>query len=218
MFIEYIGVYTNACTCAIPVQSIEHFNGDQYRESHGHGVKVIKYLARFKAFKVRIISSTLEMVTLWHKEYHTNNLVQISSFYMLLPTCTGDSLSLRPSLFYSPSLSSLTHPPDTHHIIILCTPIPQTQTCTSTSRHTPLTHQLIEGNVWPSTRIHEPPSCRGDSSKPYVSTNDKVAEEEPAGDEGVLDVARGLVHDVDVWEVEAESCGWETVSDKVHPE
>ena len=70
----------------------------------------------------------------------------------------------------------------------------------------------------PGTRIHEPPSCRGDSSKPYVSTNDKIAEEEPAGDEGVLDVARGLVHDVDVWGVESKGSGRETICDKVHPE
>ena len=72
--------------------------------------------------------------------------------------------------------------------------------------------------MWPSTRIHEPPGCRGDGGKPYISTNNKVAEEEPSRDEGVLDVARGLVHDVDVWWVEAEGCGRESVSDKVHPE
>jgi hypothetical protein len=72
--------------------------------------------------------------------------------------------------------------------------------------------------MWPATRIHEPPSCRSDSSKPNISTNDKIAEEEPARDEGVLDMARGLVHDVDVRGVEAESRGRETVCDEVDPE
>ena len=31
-------------------------------------------------------------------------------------------------------------------------------------------------------------------------------------------MARGLVHDVDVWRVEAEGRSWETIGDQVHPE
>ena len=72
--------------------------------------------------------------------------------------------------------------------------------------------------MWPTTRIHEPPSRHGHSGKSNVSTDEKVAEEQPPGDEGVLDMARGLVYDVDVRRVEVEGCSWETVGDQVHPE
>ena len=72
--------------------------------------------------------------------------------------------------------------------------------------------------MWPGTRIHEPPGCCGNSGEPNISTNHEIAEEEPAGDEGVLDVSRRLVHDVDVRGIEAKGCGWETIGDKVDPE
>ena len=80
------------------------------------------------------------------------------------------------------------------------------------------THQLIEGDVRSSTRIHEPPRSRGNSGKTDVTTNDKVSEEQPARDEGVLDVTRRLVHDVNVRRVEAKGSGRETVGDQVDPE
>ena len=70
----------------------------------------------------------------------------------------------------------------------------------------------------PGTRIHEPPGCCGDSGEPNVSTNHKIAEEEPAGDEGVFDVSRGLIHDVDIRGIKAEGRGREAVGDKVDPE
>ena len=145
------------------------------------------------------------MVTLQYIEYSHINLITFRLIPLLTQLQLSLSLSLPLSLPPSPSLPL--------HLTWICTHPP-----TSTHITTPLTHQLIEGNMWPSTRIHEPPGCRGNSGKPYISTNDKIAEEEPSRDEGVLDVARGLVHDVDVWGVEAEGSGRESVSDKVHPE
>lgn len=70
----------------------------------------------------------------------------------------------------------------------------------------------------PSSGVHEPPSGRSDSGKANVASNDKIAEEEPAGDKRIFDVARGLVHDVNVGRVEAKGCCRETVGDQVDPE
>ena len=72
--------------------------------------------------------------------------------------------------------------------------------------------------MWSSTGVHEPPCCRGDGGKAYIPSNNEVAEEEPAGNEGVLDVTRGLVHDVNVGGIEAEGRSRESVCDQVDPE
>lgn len=50
------------------------------------------------------------------------------------------------------------------------------------------------------------------------TTNSHVSEEEPPGDEGLVGAAWGLVHDVQVWWVEAEGGGGQTVSDEVDPQ
>ena len=108
---------------------------------------------------------------------------------LLIITSTTRSLSLSPSL---PLPLSLSH---THH-----------------------TNQLVEGDLRPSTVQHEPPGCCSNSGHTHIYPNDEVAEEEPTGDQWVLDGAGRLVHDVYLWRVEAQGCGWETVSDKVDPE
>lgn len=51
-----------------------------------------------------------------------------------------------------------------------------------------------------------------------VTSNGKVAEEEPATDQGLLGAARGLVHDVQVRGVKAQGGGWEPISHQVHPQ
>ena len=50
------------------------------------------------------------------------------------------------------------------------------------------------------------------------TSNGQVSEEEPAGDEGLLGVAGGPVHDVQVGGVEAQSGGGQTVSHQVDPQ
>ena len=69
-----------------------------------------------------------------------------------------------------------------------------------------------------STGVHEPPRSSCHSGKANVASDDKVAEEQPSGDEGVFDVAGWLVHDVDVGRIEAEGRCRETVGDEVYPE
>lgn len=51
-----------------------------------------------------------------------------------------------------------------------------------------------------------------------MTSNGQVSEEEPARDEGLLGVTRGLLHDVQVWGVEAQGRGGETISHQVDPE
>lgn len=51
-----------------------------------------------------------------------------------------------------------------------------------------------------------------------MTSNRQVSEEEPARDEGLLGVARGLLHDVQIWGVEAQRRGGETVRHQVDPE
>lgn len=51
-----------------------------------------------------------------------------------------------------------------------------------------------------------------------LTSNGQVSEEEPARDEGFLRVTRGFLHDVQIWGVEAQSCGRETISHQVDPE
>lgn len=72
--------------------------------------------------------------------------------------------------------------------------------------------------MWAGTRVHEPPGSRGNGGKANVASNDEIAEEEPARDERVLDVAWRLVHDVYIRRVEAEGSCRETVSDEIDPE
>lgn len=51
----------------------------------------------------------------------------------------------------------------------------------------------------------------------YVKYQDKP-EEQPAGDETLVGLARGLVHDVEIGGVEAERGGGQTVRHQVHPQ
>lgn len=50
-----------------------------------------------------------------------------------------------------------------------------------------------------------------------LTSNGKVSEEEPPRDEGLASVAGGLVHDVQVWWVEAQSGGGQAVSHQIDP-
>ncbi len=47
-----------------PVEGVEHLYGNQDGESHGHGVEVVKHLARGEIGKVWIVSRALHVVTL----------------------------------------------------------------------------------------------------------------------------------------------------------
>lgn len=51
-----------------------------------------------------------------------------------------------------------------------------------------------------------------------LTANSQVSEEEPAGNERFLGVARGFTHDVQIGRVEAKSCSWETVCHQVNPQ
>ena len=51
-----------------------------------------------------------------------------------------------------------------------------------------------------------------------LTSNGQVSEEEPARDEGLLCVAGHLLHDVQIWGVEAEGSGGEAVRHQVDPE
>lgn len=55
-------------------------------------------------------------------------------------------------------------------------------------------------------------------SRAKHTSNGQISEEEPARDEGLLWVAGGFVHDVQVWGVEAQGGGWQAVGHQVHPE
>ena len=50
------------------------------------------------------------------------------------------------------------------------------------------------------------------------TSDGQVSEEEPAGDEGLLGVTWGPVHDVQVGGVEAQGGGGQTVRHQVHPQ
>lgn len=75
------------------------------------------------------------------------------------------------------------------------------------------THQLVKGDLRPSTVHSEPPGCCSNGGHTHIYTDNKVAEEEPARDEWVLGGARWLVHDVYLRRVEPQCGCWETVSD-----
>lgn len=52
----------------------------------------------------------------------------------------------------------------------------------------------------------------------WLTANGQVSEKEPSRDEGLLGAAGGLVHDVQVRGVEAQSGGGQTVSHQIHPQ
>ena len=79
-------------------------------------------------------------------------------------------------------------------------------------------HQLVECDLGTSTVNSKPPGRCGNSGHAHIHPDDEVAEEEPAGDEGVLDRARRLLHDVHLWRVEPEGSGWQSIGDQVHPQ
>ena len=54
----------------------------------------------------------------------------------------------------------------------------------------------------------EPPEKSADRGKADVGADDHVAEEEPAVDDGLVQPARFLLHDVRIWRIEAKSCRW----------
>ena len=78
--------------------------------------------------------------------------------------------------------------------------------------------ELVVAEVGSGGGQHVPPGGSTDSGGSDIAADAHVAEEQPAGDEGLLGGARRLVHDVQVGRVEAEGGGREAVSDQVHPE
>lgn len=70
-----------------------------------------------------------------------------------------------------------------------------------------------------SLLIHgEPPSSRSNSGTADIDSNGHVTEEEPSADQGLLGVPWGLVHDVQIWGVESEGSGGQSISDQVDPQ
>ena len=80
------------------------------------------------------------------------------------------------------------------------------------------TYQLVVVELWSAFVLSKPPGGSTDSGGSDVSTNSHVTEEQPVADEGLFAATWWLVHDLEIWWVEAESGGWKTVSDKVDPE
>jgi len=78
--------------------------------------------------------------------------------------------------------------------------------------------QLVPAQVWSVSGVQEPPRSREHGGKSDVTTNGAVSEEQPVGDESVVAGSWLLVHDIQIWWVEAESGGWKTVSDQVNPQ
>lgn len=50
------------------------------------------------------------------------------------------------------------------------------------------------------------------------TANGQISEEKPARDEGLFWGAGGFAHDVQIWRIEPQRCGRQTVSHKVDPE
>lgn len=51
-----------------------------------------------------------------------------------------------------------------------------------------------------------------------LTSNSQISEEEPATDEGLSRVSGSLLHNVQVWWVEAQGCGRQAICHQVHPE
>ena len=65
---------------------------------------------------------------------------------------------------------------------------------------------------------HKPPGSSCNSSHTHIDSNNEITEEEPATNERVLGRAGRLLHDVDIWGVEPQSSGRQSISNQVHPE
>ena len=81
-----------------------------------------------------------------------------------------------------------------------------------------MVRELVEVHVRTRRAVHEPPDGGTDGTGSDVSSDSHVAEEEPSGDEAFIGAPRGLVHDVQIGRVEAESGGRQTVSNQVDPQ
>lgn len=51
-----------------------------------------------------------------------------------------------------------------------------------------------------------------------LTSNSQIPEKKPATDESLTGVPGQLLHDVQIWWVEAKCCGWEAICHQVHPE
>lgn len=51
-----------------------------------------------------------------------------------------------------------------------------------------------------------------------LTSNNEVATEQPAGDQRLFGWAGRAQHDIQIWGIEAESCGRKTISDQVDPQ
>lgn len=78
--------------------------------------------------------------------------------------------------------------------------------------------ELVKGDLRPGGVEHEPPCVTADGGGANICANDHVAEEEPAGDEGLVALAGLALHDVVVGGVEGEGGGGQAVGDEVDPE
>ena len=72
--------------------------------------------------------------------------------------------------------------------------------------------------MWALVIIHEPPGGSGNSSHTHIDSNGHVSEEQPATNEGVLGITRGLLHDVHIRGVETQGSGGQAISYQVDPE
>lgn len=52
----------------------------------------------------------------------------------------------------------------------------------------------------------------------YITSDGQISEEKPARDERLLGIAWRLLHDVQIWRVEAEGSGRKAISYQVDPE
>jgi len=122
------------------VHGVQHFNGDKYRQSHGHWVRVVEDGA-INVLEVLIVADALHVMG-----------------------------------------------------------------------------ELVVSQLWAFRRVQEPPGGSTNGSGADVHTDSHVPEEQPSGDETFISLTWGLLHDVKIWGIEAESGSGKTVSDQVDPQ
>jgi len=66
--------------------------------------------------------------------------------------------------------------------------------------------------------VSEPPGSSTDSRSSDVSSDGHITEKQPRADEGLSGVTWWLVHDLEIWGVESEGGGGQTICDEVDPE
>merc|ERR1719402_1786529 len=86
----------------------------------------------------------------------------------------------------------------------------------SPARH--VVGQLVVRHLGSGGVVDEPVSGSSNGGHADVDSNSHVSEEQPGSDKSFVRSSGLLLHDVEIWGVEGEGGGGETVSDQVNPQ